>query len=113
MLQFSIEKMLSYITKNLRNGALHCFRNFMVPKYILREEDITIFSQRTAQFLLDSFMSQSTAIFVVEPFSVSEKLGNRKVLCILGSYHDFPPKVLNLTLPKYFVAEPLYASKNV
>ena len=113
MSPFSIEKLLTHSTKKVRRGALQCFRNFLLSKNILREEDITIFKQRLAAFHLDSFMSQSTEIFVVEPFNVSEISGYRKVLCILGSYYDFPPKILNLTLQKYFVGEPFCVSKNV
>ena len=89
MSPFSIEKLLTHSTKKVRRGALQCFRNFLLSKNILREEDITIFKQRLAAFPLDSFMSQSTEIFVVEPFNVSEISGYREVFMHIGELLRF------------------------
>ena len=49
-------------------SEIPCYR-----KRNLREEDIMIFKQRMAAFPLDSFVSHSTGIFVVETFNVSGK----------------------------------------
>jgi len=49
---------------------------------------------------------------VGEPFCVSENLGFRKILCIIGGYHDFPSKIFSLTVPKNFVGEPFCVTEN-
>ena len=58
--------------------------------FALPEEDITIFCQVVARFPVESFMSHSTQFFVGEPFNVLEKIGYRKILCMMGWYHGFP-----------------------
>ena len=53
--------------------------------------------------------------FVVEPFSVSENFGYRKILWIGGGgreYHDFLSKICCLTVPKNFVGESFGVSGN-
>ena len=41
-----------------------------------------------------------------EPFTIIEKLGFRKTLCIIAGFHDFPSKIYSVTVPKNFVVEP-------
>ena len=45
-------------------------------------------------------------------FSVSKKLGYRKILCIRRGYHCFPLKIVCLTMPIKFVGEPFSISEN-
>ena len=47
-----------------------------------------------------------------EPFKVSEKMECRKILRTIGGYHELPPKVFSLMVPKNFVVEPFDFSEN-
>ena len=50
--------------------------------------------------------------FVEEPFCVSEKIGDRKILCIRGEgYHDSPSKLFCFKVPNHFVGEPFCVSE--
>ena len=53
-----------------------------------------------------------TKNFVGEPFSVSLISGFEKFLCLRGLCHDFPLKIVCLTVPKDFVEEHFDVSDN-
>ena len=59
-----------------------------------------------SHFSVGNYLSHNAENFRKEPFEVSEKLEYRKILCIMGWYHDFPSKVFSFTVPRNFVGEP-------
>ena len=65
-----------------------------------------------SHFSVGNYLSHSAENFRKEPFEVSEKLEYRKILCIMGWYHDFPSKVFSFTVPRNFVGEPFCVSEN-
>ena len=46
--------------------------------------------RRGITFLRRKLLVSQWLNFCGEPFNVSEILGHRKALCIIGGYHDFP-----------------------
>ena len=64
-----------------------------------------------SHFSVGNYLSYSAENFRKEPFEVSEKLEYRKILCIMGWYHDFPEKKFSLKVPRSFVGEPFFSKK--
>ena len=71
------------VPKNFR-GTLLCFRKFLVWK------KIWIGGGGASQISGENFLSHSAKKIRGEPFNVSDNLGYRKTLYIIGGYHDFP-----------------------
>ena len=59
-----------------------------------------------SRFSFENFLSHSAEkISLGEPFNVSENLGYRKILCIIGGIAIFYRKIFCLTVPKNFVGD--------
>ena len=78
-----------YLTgpKKLRQGTILCFRPFLVGKNILwiRGE--------VSRSSVEKFLSHSAEKFRGHSFKVSENLGYRKILCIIGGITIFRRKI--------------------
>ena len=75
--QFSAEIFMSHSAENFREGILLFLRKFLVSQSFMDERGcITFFRQK--------FLSHSAEKFHGHPFNVSENLGYRKILCIIG-----------------------------
>ena len=113
-----MEKLLYLSTEKLRrepfsNSNLTWYRKIFCVVRISR------FKSRTITISRRVFYVSQHRKFGRQPIKVSEKLEYRKVLCIMGWYHDFPSNVFSFTVPRNFVGEPfcvsdnfLYGSKN-
>ena len=83
--QFSVEIFMSHSAKNFREGILLFLRKFMVSKSFMDEKGVSRFS-------VEKFWSHSAEKFCGHPFNVSENLGYRKILCIIGGITIFRRK---------------------
>ena len=78
---------MSHSAEKFRKGILLFLRKFLVPKSFMDEKgDIT--------FSVEKFWSHSAEKLSWHPFNVSENLGYRKILCIIGGITFFRQKFL-------------------
>ena len=61
-----------------------CFRKFPVAKTFMDRRELEY-----QEFPLKNFRLTVPKNFVEEPFCVSEKFRDRKILCLRGEYYDF------------------------
>ena len=73
----SVENFLSHSAEKFREGILLFLRKFLVSKSFMDEKGVSRFS-------VEYFWSHSSEKFRGHPFNVSENLGYRKNLCIIG-----------------------------
>ena len=83
--QFSVEIFMSLSAQNFRKRILLFLRNFLVPKILWMERGVSRFS-------IGKFWSHSAEKFRRHPFNVSENLGYRKFLCLIGGITIFRRK---------------------
>ena len=107
---FSVEIFSSHSAEKFRRGTLLCFEKNLVSKIVMHRGG--------HHGLVEFFCLTVPKEFRGEPFNVSENSVYRKILCIIGWYHDFPWKLFSLTVPKKFVGNPLVfqrisGSKNI
>ena len=85
----------------------YCFwESFWFQKVLWMKRGVSRFSVR-------KFWSHSAEKFRGHPFNVSESLGYRKILCIIGGITSFRRKFFCLTVPKNFVGMPSMSQKNL
>ena len=65
-------------------ASLQCFKKFGVSKNFMHN--------RVSQFSVENFLSHSAEKICGHPFNVSENLGYRKILCIIGVITSFRRK---------------------
>ena len=94
---------MSHSAENFRKGILLFLRKFLVSKSFMDEKGVSRSS-------VENFWSRSAEKFRGHPFNVSENLGYRKILCIIGGITIFHPPIFCLTVPKNFVLEPFSVS---
>ena len=76
---------MSHSAENFRKG-IYCFwENFWFQKVLWMKKGVSRFS-------VENFWSHSAEKFRGHPFNVSEKLGYRNILCIIGGITIFPRK---------------------
>ena len=102
--RFSVEIFMSHSAENFRKEILLFLRKFLLSKSFMDKKGVSRFS-------VENFLSHSAEKFCGHPFNVSENLGYRKILCIIGGYHNFPSKIFCLTVPKNFVGIPSMSQK--
>ena len=73
---------MSHSAENFRKEILLLLRKFLVSKSFMDEKGVSRFS-------VENFWSHSGERFRRHPFNVSENLGYRKILCILGGITFF------------------------
>ena len=83
--QFSVEVLMSHSAENFRKGILLFLRKFLVSKSFMDEKGVSRFS-------VENFWSHSAEKFRGHSFNVSENLGYRKILCIIGGITSFRRK---------------------
>ena len=66
-------------------ASLQCFRKFGVSKNFMHNREYHVFS-------VENFWSHSAENFCGHPFNVSENLGYRKILCVIGGITVFRRK---------------------
>ena len=94
---------MSHSAENFRKGILLLLRKILVSKSFMDEK-------RGITFFVENFWSHSAGKFRGHPFNVSEKLGYRKSLCIIGGITSFRRNFFCLKVPKNFVKEPFSVS---
>ena len=100
--RFSVEIFTSHSAENFPKEILLFLRKFSVSKNLVDKKGVS-------QVSVEIFLSHSAEEFREHPFNVSEILGYRKILCIIGVI-TFPLKIFCLTVPKNFVKEPFSVS---
>ena len=81
----SVKIFMSHSAENFSKGILLFLRKFLGPKSFMDEKGVSRFS-------VENFWSHSAEKFCGHPFNVSENLGYRKFLCIIGGITIFRQK---------------------
>ena len=101
--QFSVEIFMSHSAEKFRKGILLFLRKFLVSKSFMDEKGgYHVFPSEIFGLSAEKFRGH--------PFNVSENLGYRKILCIIGGITIFRRKFFVSLLPKNFVKEPFSVS---
>ena len=82
--RFSVENFCHTVPKSFF-GTVRCFRKFRVSRNFMHKKGISLNS-------VEKFLSHRTENFRGYPFNVSEILGYRKILCIIGGITFFRRK---------------------
>ena len=77
---------MSHSAENFRKEILLFLRKFLVPKSFMDEKGLSRYS-------VEKFWSHSAEKVRGHPINVSENLGYRKILCILGGITHFRRKL--------------------
>ena len=80
--RFAVEIFMSHSAENFRKGILLFLRKILVSKSFMDEKGVSRFS-------VENFWSHSAEKFRGHPSNVSENLGYRKILCIIGGITIF------------------------
>ena len=86
---------LSYVAENHRGRNFVCFRIFVVSK---------LFGYYRCHYSVDCFCLTVPKNFW-RTLQWFKKIGQPKILGIIGEFHGFPFKTSSLTVPKTFVGE--------
>ena len=86
--RFSVEIFMSHSAKKFREGSLLSLRKFLVSKSFYG------WKGGVSRFSVENFWSHSAEKVRGHPFKVSENLGYRKILCIIGGTTFFRRKFL-------------------
>ena len=85
--RFSVKLSCLSVPKTFVRESYCFWKKILVPKSIMDERGVSRFS-------VENFWSHSAEKFRGHPFNVSENLGYRKILCIIGSITFFRRKFL-------------------
>ena len=83
--RFSVEIFMSHSAENFRKEILLFLRKFLVSQSFMDEKGVSRFS-------VENFWPHSAEKLRGHPFNVSENLGYRKILCIIGGITSFRRK---------------------
>ena len=106
----SIKNLLSRSTEKLRRGTLLCLTKFPVSKKFRDKKGRR--RKGVLRFSVRFFLSPSAQKFRRGTLYGVTNFGWRKIVCFRGLCHDFPSKILCLSVPKHFAGEPFGVSEN-
>ena len=89
--RFSVDIFMPHSAEKFRKAILLFLRKYLVSKSFMDENGG---GGGVSRFSVENFLSHSVEKFRGHPFNVSENLGYRKILCIIGAITFFRQKFL-------------------